>query len=178
LRSVEIGIGSNADNFNSRTTDSATAICSASKDLCAMLSVSESVYDQLRRHGETAYPGECCDILLGTIEKDTNCVIVAVPVPNASTNPQNHYQIDPIHLIRAEHTARSAGLVIVGFHHSHPDHPAEPSTTDVAEAHWHGCSYLITSVEQGSAFATRSFRLSGDGEEDKRFEREEMHVSP
>ena len=53
--------------------------------------------------------------------------------------------------MKIQRQARGLGLDIVGFYHSHPDHPAQWSTTDFAEAHWLGCSYIITSVEQGKA---------------------------
>jgi proteasome lid subunit RPN8/RPN11 len=64
----------------------------------------------------------------------------------------------------------------VGFYHSHPDHPAMWSTTDFAEAHWTGCSYVITSVEKGTAKVTNSFLLTGTGEEDKRFVDEPVEI--
>ncbi|MGA2352384.1 MAG: Mov34/MPN/PAD-1 family protein [Terracidiphilus sp.] len=59
--------------------------------------------------------------------------------------------------------------------HSHPDHPARWSTTDLSEAHWIGCSYVITSVENGHAVLTNSFQLLGP-EENKRFEDEHVEV--
>jgi proteasome lid subunit RPN8/RPN11 len=62
---------------------------------------------------------------------------------------------------------REQGLDIVGFYHSHPDHPAQWSKTDFAEAHWLGCSYVITAVAQGKAVVTNSFRLQGATEDDK-----------
>ena len=54
-----------------------------------------------------------------------------------------------------------------GFYHSHPDHPARWSLTDFQEAHWIGCSYVITAVEKGKAAVTNSFTLTGTSEEDK-----------
>jgi proteasome lid subunit RPN8/RPN11 len=68
------------------------------------------------------------------------------------------------------------GFDIVGFYHSHPDHPAQWSQTDFAEAHWMGCSYLITSVEKGKAVTTNSFLLTGTSEEDKAFQNEQVEV--
>jgi len=63
----------------------------------------------------------------------------------------------------------------VGFYHSHPDHPARWSPTDLAEAHWTGCSYVITSVENARAGQTNSFLLL-DQEEAKHFEDEELDI--
>jgi proteasome lid subunit RPN8/RPN11 len=72
------------------------------------------------------------------------------------------------------HQARTRGLEVVGFYHSHPDHPARPSATDLAEAHWFGCSYVITRVERGRADGTRSFLLMGSEEREKHFVDEEI----
>jgi len=140
-----------------------------------MLIMPESVYNQLRAHCETAYPHECCGILLGTLDRT---VADAVPAQNSSDHPRNHYEIPPLDLIRAEREARRAGLEILGFYHSHPDHPAHWSATDLAEAHWIGCSYVITAVEKGVAATTRSFLLAGTTEEDKRFDEEELRITP
>jgi proteasome lid subunit RPN8/RPN11 len=78
--------------------------------------------------------------------------------------------------VRAQREARQRGLEIIGFYHSHPDHPARWSKTDLQEAHWLGCSYVITSVMQGSAVDTNSFLLAGDSEENKRFEDEPIEL--
>ena len=89
----------------------------------------------------------------------------------------NRYHIAPTELIRIQREGRAAGLDIVGFYHSHPDHPAQWSPTDFAEAHWLGCSYVITAVEQGRAAATHSFHLEGASEDDKRFVHEPIEVA-
>jgi proteasome lid subunit RPN8/RPN11 len=78
--------------------------------------------------------------------------------------------------VKIERDARRQGLGIAGFYHSHPDHPAQWSSTDLAEAHWLGCSYVITAVAQGKATVTNSFQLAGASEEDKRFEPETILV--
>jgi proteasome lid subunit RPN8/RPN11 len=88
----------------------------------------------------------------------------------------NRYSIDPNELIYAQKQARQAGLDIVGFYHSHPDHPPRWSQTDFAEAHWIGCSYIITSVSKGKADVTNSFALTGSTEEDKKFVDEQLKV--
>ena len=67
-------------------------------------------------------------------------------------------------------------LEIAGFYHSHPDHAAQWSLTDLAEAHWLGCCYIITSVAKGKAGATNSFLLTGESEEEKRFEQHVIEV--
>jgi proteasome lid subunit RPN8/RPN11 len=146
-----------------------------------MLQMPESVYLQLRRQGEAAYPHECCGVLVGVISGGISApdklVLQAITVENASTgNTRNHYEINPMDLVRIERQARASNLTIVGFYHSHPDHPAQPSSTDLAEAHWLGCSYVITEVANGVAADTHSFHLAGSREEEKSFQPEEISL--
>ena len=136
-----------------------------------MLKISQTAYASLRRHGEETYPLECCGVLLGRFEDDgAKTVPRAVRCGNTrADSPENRYNIDPKELIRIQREGRERGEDIVGFYHSHPDHPAQWSATDLAEAHWFGCSYVITSVERGKAAATKAFELSGARENDKKF---------
>jgi len=143
------------------------------------LNIRKTDYDSIRTHGEETYPHECCGILLGTmdIDKDEREVKIVVRAGNTRLDAlHNRYNIDPKELIAAQKQARRAGLDIVGFYHSHPDHPPHWSQTDLAEAHWIGCSYVITSVVNGKADVTNSFALAGNLEEDKRFDDEPMVV--
>jgi proteasome lid subunit RPN8/RPN11 len=140
-----------------------------------MLRFPISEYEAIRRHGEETYPHECCGILLGMSEGETRSVQATVRCGNTRIDsPQNRYNIDPREIIRAQREAQEHGLEIVGFYHSHPDHPARWSQTDFEEAHWIGCSYVITSVENGRAMVTNSFVLAGGTEEDKWLEDEEV----
>ena len=91
--------------------------------------------------------------------------------------PERRYSIDPRQIIAAMKLARSRGENIVGFYHSHPDHPARYSETDLAEAHWFDCSYVIVGVEQGRAETMQSFMLVGS-EDSKSFEPEEIEIPP
>jgi len=142
-----------------------------------MLKLAEQVYDAIRRHGEETYPHECCGVLLGRSEDGVNEVEEAVRAGNTRTDSaHNRYQIAPQELVKIQRLGRERGLDIVGFYHSHPDHPAQWSTTDFAEAHWLGCSYVITAVEKGAARQTNSFLLTGTTEENKSFENERMEV--
>ena len=136
-----------------------------------MLTISRDSYVRLRQHGEETYPYECCGVLLGRFEDDgTKSVTNVARCGNTrEDSPHNRYQIDPKELIPIQREGRERGEDIVGFYHSHPDHPAQWSETDLAEAHWIGCSYVITSVEKGKAAVTNSFELVGSDEADKRF---------
>ncbi len=142
-----------------------------------MLSISKADLAALRRHGEETYPHECCGVLLGAFEDGGRAVREVVRASNTRLDAlHNRYNIDPAELVRIQRQARARGLEIVGFYHSHPDHPARWSATDLAEAHWVGCSYVITSVEKGKAVTTNSFVLAGTVEEDKHFEDEEVRT--
>src|SRR5919201_7090126 len=144
-----------------------------------MLKLPQSVLDALRRHGEEIYPHECCGVLLGRAELDDDVREVSRIVRAGNTrsdSPHNRYNIDPRELIAAQQLARESGEDIVGFYHSHPDHPARWSQTDLAEAHWYGCSYVITSVNLGRADTTNSFVLAGSSEESKQFQDEPIEV--
>jgi len=141
------------------------------------LRLSRAVYEQIRAHGEETYPHECCGALLGQLTEDGWRVEAAVRAGNMRTDSaHNRYQIAPLELVKIERDARRLGLGIAGFYHSHPDHPAQWSSTDLAEAHWLGCSYVITAVAKGKAEITNSFLLAGSTEEEKRFELEKVLV--
>lgn len=134
------------------------------------LIISNPLLQKLRQHGEHTYPYECCGVLIGEFDEAGNKTVKnVVPCGNTRTDsPHNRYNISPVELVRIQRDARLAGLDVVGFYHSHPDHPAQWSSTDLAEAHWTGCSYVITSVEMGKAALTNSFLLM-EAAESKRF---------
>ncbi len=142
-----------------------------------MLVIRSGEYESLRRHGEETYPFECCGALLGRFQDGNRFVEDVIRCSNTRADrPQDRYNIDPKELLAIQRQADQRGIAIVGFYHSHPDHPAQWSKTDLAEAHWLSCSYVITAVEKGSAASTNSFVLSGNNEEDKMLESEEITV--
>ena len=142
-----------------------------------MLKIGKSHYEAIRRHGEETYPHECCGVLLGQMEDDARIVTSTARAGNTRTDSaHNRYNIDPKELIRIQRQARERNEDIIGFYHSHPDHPAQWSQTDLAEAHWFGCSYVITSVEKGKAVLTNSFELAGSDEGDKKLLDEAVEV--
>jgi proteasome lid subunit RPN8/RPN11 len=143
-----------------------------------MLRIDYADYEALRAHGEETYPNECCGVLLGKSDPALgNQVSQIVRAGNTRTDSaHNRYHIAPIELVKIQRQARGLGLDIVGFYHSHPDHPAQWSPTDFAEAHWMGCSYVITSIEKGKAVLTNSFLLQGTSEDDKQFLDESIEI--
>ena len=147
--------------------------------LSAMLKITRTDYDAVRQHGEETYPHECCGVLLGHFAGDGARVVTSVArTGNTRTDSaHNRYNIAPRDLIRIQREGRERGDDILGFYHSHPDHPARWSPTDLAEAHWFGCSYVITSVEKGKAVITNSFELAGSDESEKHLVDEGIEVS-
>jgi proteasome lid subunit RPN8/RPN11 len=144
-----------------------------------MLKFERKDYEEIRAHGEETYPHECCGVLLGNFSDDGGRAVTrSERAGNTRTDSaHNRYSIDPRELIRIQREGRERGEDIVGFYHSHPDHPAQWSSTDFAEAHWIGCSYVITSVEKGKATVTNSFELTGPDESYKRLVDEKVEVS-
>ena len=143
----------------------------------SVLQLTRAAYDAIRTNGEVTYPHECCGALLGKPAAEGWQVEASVEARNTRTDSaRNRYSIAPAELVKIEREARERGLRIGGFYHSHPDHPAEWSQTDLAEAHWIGCSYIIVAVARGKAVAINSFLLAGKTEEDKRFVAERIEI--
>jgi proteasome lid subunit RPN8/RPN11 len=143
-----------------------------------MLRMKQRDFEAIRRHGEETYPHECCGVLLGQMDGEIRIVASVARCGNTRLDsPHNRYHIDPRELIRIQREGRGRGEDIVGFYHSHPDHPAQWSATDLAEAHWFGCSYVITGVEKGKAAITNSFELTGSDDGEKKFADEKIEVA-
>jgi len=141
-----------------------------------MLKISKADYDLIRWEAKRSYPHECCGILLGRVADGHRLVTMTVTCENTRTDsPADRYRINPDQVIAALKLARSRGEAVIGFYHSHPDHAANYSSTDLAEAHWFDCSYVITSVEHGAPSLTASFVLLGS-EDQKSFQAESIEI--
>jgi proteasome lid subunit RPN8/RPN11 len=127
----------------------------------------------LEAHLIRAYPREGCGVLVGRDGETGRTVEAVVGVENVRAEESGRYEIHPERFLEIEKRARDAGASVVGFFHSHPDRPAEPSRFDRAHA-WAYYSYVIASVVEGRLEEVRSFRLS-DGNGD--FEAEEMVIA-
>jgi proteasome lid subunit RPN8/RPN11 len=139
-------------------------------DRMSLLRLPLAVYRELRAHSEEAFPHECCGALLGQHTAGGWQVDSLVRATNTRAESRHdRYEIAPAELVKIAREARSRGLEIAGFYHSHPGHPARWSATDLEEAHWFGCVYVITEVVQSKAAETNAFLLSGTAEEDKHF---------
>ena len=109
--------------------------------------------DAIAAHARSGYPHEVCGVLVGTAREGAVRVARAVPAANRETErPAVRYQIAPEDLIGVQRSVRAEGLDIVGYYHSHPDHPARPSETDrriAAEGLSDGVVHVVVGVEKG-----------------------------
>ena len=112
----------------------------------------------LRQHAADAYPDECCGALIGRGDR----VIEAFPLSNAQAeNRTRRFLIGPEMYRRAEARADELSATLLGFYHSHPDHPAVPSSFDLEHA-WPNLLYAIVSVRDGQTRELRAWRLKAD----------------
>ncbi|PYR29409.1 MAG: hypothetical protein DMF92_11935 [Acidobacteria bacterium] len=111
------------------------------------LSLASAFEDEIRRHGEETYPHECCGALVGR----GNRVEATVALPNTTEEgPRRRFLVRPSDYRLAEQRGRELGGELLGFYHSHPDHPARPSQYDLDHA-WPTFAYVIVSVASGQA---------------------------
>ena len=103
-----------------------------------MLQIPHPIYHSIRHHGEQAYPLECCGILLGEKDGDVRTVLEALICKNVHDRPNKAYSIAPEALVETMRMAREQSLEVIGFYHSHPDHPPQWSTSDLDQAEWVG----------------------------------------
>ena len=122
------------------------------------LRLDAGIADAIRAHGVETYPHECCGALIG---RDGE-VTATVPLPNTTEEgPRRRFLVRPSDYRQAESVADAAGAELLGFYHSHPDHPARPSQYDLDHA-WPNFSYVIVSVMAGAAEDLRSWKLRED----------------
>jgi proteasome lid subunit RPN8/RPN11 len=111
------------------------------------LTISARVDEAIRRHGEGTYPHECCGALVGRGGAVTD--IVALP-NTTEEGPRRRFLVRPSDYRLAEQRATELGGELLGFYHSHPDHPAKPSQYDLDHA-WPTFAYVIVSVASGKS---------------------------
>ena len=116
-----------------------------------MIRISKDLVLQIEKHGERTYPEECCGVMLGFSGGGTQAVEAIVELENEQgENRQRRFFVTPKQYMHAERTAADRKMELLGFYHSHPDHPAAPSYFDREHAlPWF--AYVITSVVKGEA---------------------------
>lgn len=129
----------------------------------SQLVLSTEHMDRMAAHCQRAYPFEGCGMILGHTANGRKVVVDVLPTGNAREAEARHnrYLIPPEEILQGELEAEERGLDVIGYFHSHPDHPAQPSEFDREQA-WPWYSYLIFSVLNGKAKDRRSWQLRED----------------
>ena len=130
-----------------------------------MILLPDEAVEAIRLHGRQSYRDEACGVLYGDMAADGKHVLRAAPMVNASEDERHRrFVVTASDYRRAEAEASRSGLTLLGFYHSHPDHPAYPSAYDLEHA-FPFFSYVILAVEGGEPKDMRSFVLSEDRSE-------------
>jgi proteasome lid subunit RPN8/RPN11 len=134
------------------------------------IAISDQLTENIGQHGVETYPHECCGALLGHdsdgVSPESKREVLGLhPLVNRrDDSPRNRFSVSADDVRDAEKAAAQQGLEIVGWYHSHPDHPARPSAYDREHA-WPWYSYIIVSVNGGVAQDMTSWRLNDDRQE-------------
>jgi proteasome lid subunit RPN8/RPN11 len=122
------------------------------------LRLTDGVETAIRAHGREAYPHECCGALIGR----DGVVTATVPLPNVTDEgPRRRFRVSDRDYLAVQRAADAAGDDLLGFYHSHPDHPAEPSQYDLDHA-FPSFSYVIVAVTGDTTGDLRSWLLKDD----------------
>ena len=127
-----------------------------------MIALDEAQAATIREHGLRTYPEECCGALLGRFVDGLAVVELAWPIVNVRPDTRRRrFLVDPRDYLTVEREAARRGLEVLGFYHSHPDHPALPSEFDRQHA-WPNLHYVIVEVDAGVPREITSWLLSED----------------
>ena len=125
------------------------------------MKIATAALEAIRAHGAEGYPHEICGVLVGP--RGSHTATEAKRARNIIVErARDRYEIDPRDHIRIQREADTDGQDIVGYYHSHPDHPAQASRFD-AERSWAGYVYLIVSVREGQPEDANAFVAEQDG---------------
>jgi proteasome lid subunit RPN8/RPN11 len=136
-----------------------------------VIELAREAYDDIVYAGYDGAPEEVCGVLAGEYGKEESTVVEAYPTENVADTPEIRYYIDPEEQLAVIEEIEDAGLEVVGFYHTHPAGPTEPSETDADRAAWPGYSYAICAFD-GYPYLG-SWRWQGDEEG---FEQEVVRV--
>lgn len=126
------------------------------------MKITQAALAAIQEHGEEGYPYEICGVMLGPRGSRGRVTETRRAKNTVVDRAHDRYEIDPRDLIRIEREADAGGFEIVGYYHSHPDHPAQASATD-AQRSWAGPVYVIVAVHQGKAVDQNAFVAERDG---------------
>jgi len=123
--------------------------------------ITQQAMQEVHQHAGEGYPNEVCGLLVAA--RGTDLVTRAHRMRNMIVErSRDRYQIDPQEQMRVSRTYDAEGLSVVGYYHSHPDHPAQASPTDERES-FGGAFYLIVSCHKGTVVAGNVFVAEQDG---------------
>jgi proteasome lid subunit RPN8/RPN11 len=126
------------------------------------IAVSENIATEIRAHGAETYPHECCGALLGVDAENLREVRALHKLVNRrDDSPRNRFAVTSEDVRDADRAAQKSGFEVIGWYHSHPDHPSLPSEYDREHA-WPWYSYIIVSVMEGKPGKMASWRLTDD----------------
>lgn len=137
-----------------------------------MLYLSKGIYNEIVAHAKETYPYEACGVLVGSQKSEvrgqgsgvSKNILKSYRVENINKERANdRYEIDPNDLLKIEKETASLGLEVLGFYHSHPDHPDRPSNFDMERA-WPLYSYMIVAIQNGRDVSVKSWTFEEDGE--------------
>lgn len=117
----------------------------------------------IEAHARDTYPEECCGFLIGVPGEPKEVLDARHATNIVDSNRGRRYVINPREILQVDKELRGTGREIVGFYHSHPDHPARPSSFDEAQGTWPGYSYLILGIVDGNPSDLRSWILEKEG---------------
>jgi len=115
--------------------------------------------NRLYSHAVEGFPSEVVGILAG--EKATSTVLKVHPLINERADTNNRYRVNGLIVHRASQTLEAEGFEILGYYHSHPNHPSQYSEYDKEHA-LPNLSYVIVSVNDGKVGTVQSWRLAED----------------
>ena len=125
------------------------------------MKISRAALDAIREHGAEGYPHEICGIMIGP-PSDRTVTEVKRARNIIVDRARDRYEIDPRDHIRIQREADDQGMEIIGYYHSHPDHPAQASRFDTERA-WAGYVYLIVAVHEAKPVDANTFIAEQDG---------------
>ncbi len=139
------------------------------------MKIKEEVLERMKAHAERSFPEECCGVMLGTgIDEEPETHEIIEIDNSQGENRKRRFLITPEQYRQAERDATERNMTLLGFYHSHPDHPAAPSAFDTEHAlPW--LTYIIVAVTRQSAGDVTAWLLTQDRGQ---FERQTLSVLP
>ena len=120
-------------------------------------------WQRLKNLAEAGYPHEICALMIGHGDRTAATVTDVIPAANVHHNPRTRFEVDPAVLLRSHREAREGGRQLLGVFHTHPDHTAEMSQTDLSRAAYAPPWWMISAVIGGSAQIPKAFLWRGQG---------------